>query len=373
MVRSYALVAALASLASAFVPLDPQALTPNCRQFLIPISINPMTYPLSQYIPATDFNLTNFITELSSTPNNVTMGTATQNSAAVNISARLCFPTSTNYTTRQNSTVQFLIHGIGFDMGYWDILEQPETYSYTRALNAAGYTTFAIDRLGVGNSSPGLDASNLKQTSAHIAVVNALTGQLRAGLIAGKAFANVVHVGHSYGSIISNGLVGMSPNASNGLILTGYSSSAAAVPATLAGWDLQIASLNKPDRFGAGSNSPLPNGYLLTGTIRSNQQTFFKYPQFDPLLLEYSEARKQPVTVGELITLAAGTVPTNFTGPVHVVTGANDFIFCGGDCTQPYQNYTSIPAAVKSLFPKASSFSVNLPTGTGHGRESIIL
>lgn len=194
---------------------------------------------------------------------------------------------------------------------------------------------------------------------------------LRSGAIGGKSYTNVVHVGHSYGSIISNGLVAMSPNASQGLVLTGYSSNGAYVPATLAGWDLQLASLNKPDRFGVGSNSPLPNGYLLTGTIRANQLAFFKYPQFDPVLLSYAEARKQPVTVGELITLAAGIVPTKFTGPVHVVTGANDWIFCGGDCTQSYQNYTSIPGAVQALFPNASSFSVNLPTGTGHGSKTL--
>lgn len=42
----------------------------------------------------------------------------------------------------------------------------------------------------------------------------------------------------------------MKPTASQGLILTGYSADSSYVPATLSGWDLQIAALNKPDRVG---------------------------------------------------------------------------------------------------------------------------
>lgn len=115
----------------------------------------------------------------------------------------------------------------------------------------------------------------------------------------------------------------------------------------------------------------MPYGYTLFGSIRANQLAFFKYPQFDPVLLRYAESRKQPVTVGELITLGAGTVKTQFTGPVHVVTGANDFIFCGGMCNQTYMGYSTIPGEVQALFPNSTSFSTYLPPGTGHGSTSL--
>lgn len=113
MVKPFILATSMASLVSALVPLNPQAVPANCEQFLIPITINPMTYNLSQYLPNTDLDLVNFVTELASTPNNITMGAMMQNTASVNISARMCSPTSTNVTAKQNATVQFLIHGIG--------------------------------------------------------------------------------------------------------------------------------------------------------------------------------------------------------------------------------------------------------------------
>ncbi len=266
----------------------------------------------------------------------------------------------------RNNTIQMLIHGIGFDKGYWDILYKPEVYSYQRVLNAAGYATFAIDRVGVGLSSPGIDGANIKQTATHIEAVNVLTTMLRDGTI-GK-YQNVVHVGHSYGSIISNGLVAKYPEQSQGLVLTGYANNGTWVPQTYAAWNLDIASRNKPDRFGPGSNSPLPNSYVSFGNLAANQLAFFKAP-FEENLLLYSEARKQPVSIGELLTIGGGIVPApQFTKPVIVVTGNADFIFCGGDCNaKPNIGADSIPAAVKNLFPAVNDFQAYVPVGVGHG------
>ena len=47
-------------------------------------------------------------------------------------------------------TVQLLVSGLTFDHNYWDTTYQPDTYSYVRAANKHGYSTFNIDRLGVG-------------------------------------------------------------------------------------------------------------------------------------------------------------------------------------------------------------------------------
>ena len=45
-----------------------------------------------------------------------------------------------------------------------------------------------------------------------------------------------------------------------------------------------------------------------------------------------------------------------FTGPVVVVAGEYDVPFCGGNCNQAYQGYTSLPAASQRLFPNATAF-----------------
>jgi hypothetical protein len=67
-----------------------------------------------------------------------------------NISAQYCKPDSGN-----SSTIQVLTHGIGFDKTYWDLEYDNYNYSYVNVALAAGYSTLAIDRFGIGNSSHG--------------------------------------------------------------------------------------------------------------------------------------------------------------------------------------------------------------------------
>lgn len=57
-----------------------------------------------------------------------------------------------------------------------------------------------------------------------------------------------------------------------------------------------------------------------------------------------------------------------FTGPVHVVTGAQDMPFCFRDCyaVPPGAKYPSIPAYAQELYPKTRNFSVYIPENTGH-------
>lgn len=75
----------------------------------------------------------------------------------------------------------------------------PSNYSYVDAANKAGYTTFAIDRLGVGGSSKP-DPIEAVQLASHIEIVKLLTERLREGTTGfsnvGK-FEKVIHVGHS--------------------------------------------------------------------------------------------------------------------------------------------------------------------------------
>lgn len=284
------------------------------------------------------------------------------NNATYNITATYCQSTASN-ATNSTKPLQILIHGIGFDKGYWDFTNAT---SYTTPMRAAGYDTLAIDRLGCGFSSKP-DGRLQVQTATHVEIVRQITMAAKNGSLpsVNKTYARTVHVGHSYGSIITNGLVGKYPNATDGIVLTGYSVNSTWVPQTFSAFSPRIAAVDVPSRFNT-STSRLNNTYLTWADIYNNQLAFF-YGGYNQSVLQLDEQRKQPVTYGEIITLGQGSVPSNFTGPVQVVTGADDFIFCGGDCLATNgTNLTSIPAQVTALFPAASNFSTYLPANTGH-------
>ncbi len=76
----------------------------------------------------------------------------------------------------------------------------PANYSYVQAINKAGYTTFAIDRLGLGQSSKPDDPILAVQLASQVEVVKQLTVRLRQGTTGFKgigAFEKVINVGHS--------------------------------------------------------------------------------------------------------------------------------------------------------------------------------
>lgn len=248
---------------------------------------------------------------------------------------------------------------------------------------------------------------------------------LRNGTLPGVSHAfgtgKIVNVGHSFGSQQSYMLANMYPTATDALILTGFSLNSSFI--NLASFDAKIARLNQPLRFGnpntaqlassissilgpalasaqqaaslagldpasindilstttlgdliagynvSGQGAPLnyPNGYLTWSDAGANQYNFLYTLGIDPTILTYAEANKQPFTVGEALTLGGAPSVSPFTGPVHILTGRQDAIYCGGDCMATgLANVSSIPAAAETYFPDAKNFSVNVPEGIGH-------
>jgi hypothetical protein len=55
----------------------------------------------------------------------------------------------------------------------------------------------------------------------------------------------------------------------------------------------------------------------------------------------------------------------DFTGPVLVLTGNEDEIFCGGDCSK-LSGAASIPAEAAGIFPRAKSFQAYVQPHCGH-------
>ena len=156
----------------------------------------------------------------------------------------------------------------------------------------------------------------------------------------------------------------MYPTISDGIVLTGFSMNASFAGYFVAGSNFEQAYLNQPFRFGNVSSSTAqsllsaygfrlgnisslaveyvlerysltdyavgfsasaslnyPAGYLTNANIGASQYNFLLPGYFDPNLLLVSENTKQPVTVGELLTLTSAPKTNAFAGPVLIITG----------------------------------------------------
>lgn len=121
---------------------------------------------------------------------------------------------------------------------YWDVEVKPDEYSYVNAALDHGYSILTYDRLGTGNSTKA-DAYDVVQAGVEIEIVRGLTELARAGKLVssskvvqstcnetgallGYVPSKVVHVGHSYGSFMTSGLLARYGNLSDGAILSEY-------------------------------------------------------------------------------------------------------------------------------------------------------
>jgi pimeloyl-ACP methyl ester carboxylesterase len=322
-------------------------------------------------------------------------------SGTYNISAQFCTPQGGPTTA-----VQVLTHGIGFDKTYWDPAYNDFNYSYVDAALSNGYSTFSFDRLGIGKSSHG-EPLNEIQAFLEIEALAELTRKLREGSIPGcnSSAITIIHVGHSFGSVQTYAMSAKYPTLSDGLVLTGWSLNSSYLNLFTAGNNLVAANLNQPFRLGSGTDAaaiqqainasltvsstivqtygltdyfamPEPgaqsfnysNGYVVNRDVNSLVYLFLLPGYFDPGIAYFGEAGKQPVTIGELLTIGtAAPTSTTFSGPVLVFTGSDDLPFCGSNCLVPDDAAPNIPAAAKSAFPSASTFEAYIQPHTGHG------
>ncbi len=189
-----------------------------------------------------------------------------------NIYGQFCF-SSDSEAAKHVQTIQFLTHGDTLDSTYWDIAPG---YSYIDAAIGAGYATFSYDRIGVGKSDHP-DPIQIVQGPLQVEIAHALVTLIRSTQIEKQSFKNVVGVGHSAGSTVTQGVTTKYPQDFDAVILTGTSISANYVTAALASFDLTIANTDASGRF-AG----LSNGYLVQPIQQSIQFPYYRFPNFDP-------------------------------------------------------------------------------------------
>jgi pimeloyl-ACP methyl ester carboxylesterase len=200
-----------------------------------------------------------------------------------------------------------------FTQRYWSFGNA--TYNYVLAARSAGYATLAYDRLGAGQSDhpdPYLDVQGRTQ----VAILVKLTQLARDGHLSPRIPKpqKVVHVGHSYGSLLSNALVAAQPNLSDGLILTGFTHNTTWISFFEMALSFHLARENNPHRFGQ-----LSSGYITWGDKYDNQAAFFNAPFFDIAVLELAEQTKTPFALAELLSFMTLSLPSpQFEGPVLV-------------------------------------------------------
>ena len=110
-------------------------------------------------------------------------------------------------------------------------------------------------------------------------------------------FKSVVHVGHSFGSFLSNALITVHPELSDAAILTGF------IPMShqnilLTAFGPDFARTNDPERFG-----DRPDGYFVPALDIDVQTQFLSQERngkggFAPELLVLANDTKQPATTG---------------------------------------------------------------------------
>lgn len=179
---------------------------------------------------------------------------------------------------------------------YWDVAAG---YSYVDAAAASGYTTFSYDRLGVGSSFRPKDANAVVQAPLQLSIAHSLIQMLRNGTFGHTSYSQVIGVGHSFGSAVTQGVTNSYPEDLDAAVLTGFTMDSTGIPTFTTSLDLTIANENDAFRF-AG----VPDSYLVANNAIGNQFSFFKARGFPPSTLSIAEASKQTVTLGELISLS---------------------------------------------------------------------
>ncbi|GHP01101.1 alpha/beta hydrolase [Reticulibacter mediterranei] len=232
------------------------------------------------------------------------------------------------------ATVQLLVSGATYSHVYWDFSPTPidgVSYSYARDEAAAGYPTFVLDRIGIGNSDHPLSA--LVDVKTNATIVHQVVQGLKNGSITGTRFAKVIEVSHSLGSLITWVEV-VNYHDVDGVIITDMLHRL--TPAFLARLPLAISPARLDSRF-AGRPWATDVGYLtikppLLGNVAHGfrAQFFYNTATADVKVIALDEKTKETLTLLEFDSILHLVVPDTrlIKVPVQVMIGEKDFLLC---------------------------------------------
>lgn len=348
-------------------PVGPYGLSnADCTNLTLSIPVN---LTLSNFTDVDNYYsnqsyITKQILELALAPTNWTSAHAPGNTTfnlntTFSIAGYYCTP---KQGARNDSALWNLVHGIGFDARYWDFALAPE-YSLVKHAASYGISTFRYDRLGTGKSETPANGFDVVRAQTEVAILEGVLEKLRNGTeVGGKKHDKIVGIGHSYGSVQTQAVSKDRPELLDAVVLTGYTTNTTNLPGYLEAASYSIARNIFPDRLGEK-----PPTWLVTGSNANDIMGFFYPPYYSQAAFDLSRATEQSVTLGAFATISAvGGEASNFTGPVHVVNGAKDYIFCSSNCWAKGQDGKSIPESVQMLYPQTKNFSSYIAEDTGH-------
>lgn len=206
---------------------------------------------------------------------------------------------------------------------YWDVQVEPEEHSYVDAAIAKGYPILMFDRIGTGKSSlpnayyevqAGLEVDILAQITA-MASNGTLLSSVSNTTIAEPNPTHIVHVGHSFGSLLIAGLLTQHGDMSSAALLTGFLPSTHQGEVPVATFEHDFAPVHDPARFGQ-----FGSGYIVLTSENTLQKVYFTEDSLEPALLTWTEAVKQPEAVA--LYASSGQAFANpgpaYGGPVQV-------------------------------------------------------
>lgn len=284
--------------------------------------------------------------------------------ATYNIFGKYCTPKE---HAKKNSSLIVAVHGVGFDHTYWNF--KYKDYSFIHHAASHGYSVFAFDRLGCGNSSkPSKGGFSVVQSPHELAILQEILRQTRnTSNVGGSKHSKITIMGHSYGSVQAQAVTSQSPDLVDGAVLTGFSTNSSGVVPFFVGGTLTIGN-EVPDLPQLKED---PSIWLATASAQADSTLFSDPLYVEPGAVKLARASAQPVTLGTLFsqTAIAGPSP-NFTKPVFVINGNEDLPFCYRNCEAPVAGGMTIIEATKMLYPTAKNFTVATLPNTGHGIAS---
>ncbi|KAL6862088.1 alpha/beta-hydrolase [Trichoderma novae-zelandiae] len=317
------------------------AASSNCVELKIPVTahannIKFHTVRVDSNIDAVEFTLIEEISEGS-----VAVG------GDYELSGHFCIP----LTPRNGESILMIAsHGVGFLKGVWDPTYRPDEFSFSSLPDA-------YDELQVPLQGEVLRALTELALDGIIITASEKTGG--SSSITEYAADKVVHVGHSYGSIITNWFLARYGSLSAGAILTGF-----LIDNQFANLKVEIADLSYAPEHNPALFANRTSGYLAFGSLTSLQADSFKKETLDPNVLTlWSDSIQSSLGVGEVLTLGTGVgdVVEGFTGPLQIFVGENDFAFCAGQCAGTFDL-----TQLHGIYPNVKDLDVYLQPNTGH-------
>ncbi|KAI1140524.1 hypothetical protein F5Y05DRAFT_424381 [Hypoxylon sp. FL0543] len=288
-----------------------------------------------------------------------------------NINARLCVPST---KTDKSDILQIAVQGNAWDKRYWDVSVEPAEHSYVDAVISKGYSILMFDRIGTGKSDLP-NAYEDVQVATEIEILAQITSMVRNKTLLSSAKVvsttdnvtvsepnpkHIVHVGHSYGSLLITGLLNQHGDMTDAALLTGFlpnSTQINAVP--VAAFEHDFAPISDPVRFGKFSS-----GYIVLTSLNTLQKVYFTKATLEPELLNFTEEIKQPEAVALYASGGQAYVQRGpaYKGPVQLIAGEFDYVNCKGDCKGTYTE----ESIKNSTYPTASDVTVYLQPDTAH-------